>query len=320
MESRQLRQTLAEGCERCVHGVELEAVDGGRRLPAGKETLSPQRRQGLLDTLAAALAEPAARPAVGQQPRHGAEVEQRVMRAPEGRLQRRLLERSRRAGLVGPQDVAEPDHQAVDAFAGDARLVLLHRRPGVAQEARRQGRIAVGHLAIDFERLPDLAGVASERVVAVGRERLQGTVPQLRQRAALAHGREPPDLALDLESPAAQGLARHPGRRNGAQRRIDRGTQRQYALATAGREDHREVVTQRVELAVRGHQRRPHSSRGGGDRGTLDVATGEVEDDLGAQFLVHARHGQTVNLSNSASSEVRMVSVVRSMPERRRSS
>jgi hypothetical protein len=289
------------------------------RRRAGKP-LRAQDRQRLLDPSPASLAEPAPRRAVRQQPGHGTKIEHAAMRGAEGSLQRRLRQGGRGARVVGTQDVAETDHQAVDALARDPRLFLLDGRPGVTQEPGRQGGIAAGHLAVRRELRPDLACIFQESRVAGRRHGLHGALPQLGQRATLA-GRDPPaDFPLDPERTPAQGLAGHAGRRDGAQRGIDGCGQRPHVLVTGPGEDHRKIVAQRFEVAVGSHERRAQAADFDRPGLAVGVAAGEMKDDLGLELLVHDRHGQTVNLSSSASNEARIVSVVRSMPARRRSS
>ena len=132
---------------------------------AREEALRLERRQGFLDPPPPALAEAAPRTDARQQLRHRLEVEHPLVRGAERRLQHRLGQGRLRARVVGAQDVAEADDQLPDALASDPRLVLLHGRPGVAQEARRQRGIAVGDLAVDLERVADPARVVQERPV-----------------------------------------------------------------------------------------------------------------------------------------------------------
>ncbi len=295
---RHFRQTTAERLQRGVDAVELEPVrtlpgNGIARRPGGrKEPLRLQYREHVLDPATTRRVEPAARTALRtaarQQLRHRPEVEHAVMRRPE----RRLQGRRRKGGLgsreIRAQDVLQADDQLLDARARGAHLLLLDRPPRVAHEARGQRRIAVGHFTVDRQRRACPARVAREGLIRARPERRHGLIPQLQQRATGTVRREPADLAFDLQCPPAQALARYARRRSGTQRGVDGVGQRLGEIAIPMRKDHREVVAQRIEIAVCGHQRRTQAGERRRLRLVVSAATRQMKDDLCPELTVHA--------------------------------
>ena len=300
------------------------AADGAVPSAALKNFCASQARQGPLDAPASLHAEAAVLAGTRQQVRHRLEVEHRAMRRAERGTQGRLLERLAGAQVVGTQDVVQADDQPPDALPGNLCLFALHDRPGVPDESCRQMLIAVDQFAVDAERVPCLAQVAQVRLAGRGGVLCFDRLPGLPQRTDGPHGHAGTDLTLDFQRPAPDAFTGHPGGRHFSQCGVDDLRQRLGEFTVRLRvapENHREVVAQVGQIAVRGEQSRPHAGHGGrvGRR-----AAGEVEDDLVSKWSAHGCSGiycgHTVNLSNSPSRVARMPSAVRSAPAWRRSS
>ena len=309
------RQRLFRAVERELVAVPLDLVCGhGRR--RREETLRLQHRERPFDPRPALLAEAAARLDPGEDLVHPAEVEQRPLPPAERGLQRGRLQRIAGAHVVGAQYVREPHDQVTDALARTVCLLQLDAAPRVPDEALRALLVAVDEFPVHRERLAGPAEVPCQRLVPGSGQRRRRGIPQLRKGATLARGQAPADLPLQLQHPAAQPFVLDAGRGDPAQQFVHDARQRAHVVArrrVAAGEHQRKVVTQVLEVTVRGQQGRPHA----GDRGLarrVRAPAGEMEYDLRPELLVHDYWGQTVNLSNSSSSVERIPSAVRRAP------
>jgi hypothetical protein len=135
------------------------------------------------------------------------------------------------------------------------------------------------NLTVDPKRVARAVQVTGERFVGLRGQRFGRLVPQLRQRATSPCGREPADLPLHLQHAAAHAFAGHAFGRELAQHAIHDARQRLHVFLAAAEHD-REVVAQRVEVAVCREQRGPQPGDGAFGRLCAGTAPGQVEDDL----------------------------------------
>ena len=149
----------------------------------------------------------------------------------------------------------------------------------MSQESRGQPRIASGQFAIDSQHVAHGRHVASPGIV--GGSTGDSNVPGLQQRVLRSVGDGFPDQALDMQRALAHRFARRTLRRCCSQCTIHGGCERDDVLARPCGEHDGKIVTNRLELAVRGQQRRPQT-RWQCLLGSVIVrqATREMKDDL----------------------------------------
>jgi hypothetical protein len=317
-------QALAES----AHGARavLEAEGEGRRAMRrwrgqgiGIEALRAQDREHPLDARPARRGQLVRARAPPDELRHHVEVE--FVAAGRGdRDAQRLGALSRRGvDIGGAQDIRELHDERVDRPAKRAGLRGVRILPGMREETHRHARIAVDHVAIELERG---RGVAQHLLGAAVRS-LRGPGgrggPQPGKRPRLTLGGEHADLALQPQRVLAQPLALEAPRRHLAQHFVDdggEGARRRHALFAA-RENHREVVAQPGEVAIRREEGGAQAEAVDGvDALALRAAGGEEEPlfarSVHAACFAPVAAGHTVKRSNSASRPVRMCWAVRS--------
>ena len=149
---------LAECGQRFAAAIEEEAVRycaAGflcRRGGGGKELLRAEHVQQAADALPAAFGKHVLGQGFGEHARHGVEVERVAEAAAYRGLQVLGAAPGFGALVVGLEDVGQFQHHPVQILAEVLGFLLLYRSPGVLQQARGQGRVAVCDLAVDFDR------------------------------------------------------------------------------------------------------------------------------------------------------------------------
>ena len=142
----------------------------------------------------------------GEQARHRIEVERVAVTGADGCLQVRRAAARLGAFEVRLENVRELEHQPVEVLAESFGFVLLHRSPGMAQQARRHRGVAVRHLAVDLDRGAGAPQAVLERFVRALRQPARRLVPKRGERRGVAACGERADFLLQPQGMLSDAL------------------------------------------------------------------------------------------------------------------
>ena len=144
-------------CGECTGAaVEKKRVGFGRgsllrsRIGAWIEFLRAEDREQFAYALAPAFGKLDLRQGLGEQLRHGVEIEGVAEAAAHGFFQMFRTAAGFGALEIRLENIRKLEHQPVQILAERLGLLFLHRAPGVLQQARGQGCIAIGQYTVNF--------------------------------------------------------------------------------------------------------------------------------------------------------------------------